>query len=254
MTAGEPNDEGANRSSPIERLPAQFGTGPTSQGAIAAAVAFLSTAYPSAAVAVAAVGAFLPALGQKLNDIQNARTEELLAGAVTESALTPESVVRQLVERDDLSLLAAEALDAARRTRLPGKASTLGRCLGSILADDAQIDVESIWVRIISTVEPPHIRVLKFLLEQNATMGTGSTLWGAGAELTVTEMGARLGLDEAVLPLVQDLLGAGLVWTQDVVTSKTGGAPGAFDQVVQATKLGAQLFARLSQSDLTEMN
>jgi hypothetical protein len=36
-------------------------------------------------------------------------------------SMTVEDVVQQLVERDDLVLMTAEALDAARRTRLRGR-------------------------------------------------------------------------------------------------------------------------------------
>lgn len=196
---------------------------------------------------MAGLGAAVQGLGESLTKIEQSRLVELLSGSAREAALSPDKIVEQLTERPDLTVLAAEAIDAARRTTLNGKAAALGKCLGAILNDDALIDLESIWIRIVATVEPPHIRVLKFLLEHTGTMGTGSTLWGTGPVMTITEMGQRLGLDEAVFPLVQDLVGAGLVTTQGI-PSPVSTDP--FDQPAKATRLGAQLFARLSDASL----
>ena len=89
-------------------------------------------AYPPVTIPLAGAGAALQAVGDRLNTLQHVRTSELLAAVSTESSLTPEKVVRALLDRDDLVLLAAEAIDAARRSRLPGKAATLGQSLGSV--------------------------------------------------------------------------------------------------------------------------
>ncbi|MFC9334007.1 MULTISPECIES: hypothetical protein [Arthrobacter] len=233
-------------------LPHQYGLGATGKGTLASAVAFLSAAYPAAAIPLAGAGAALQAVGERLNTLQEVRTSEVLAAASKESSLSAEEVVRELIERDDLVLLATEAIDAARRSRLPGKAATLGQSLGAILADDAVLDLESVWIRIVSVVEPPHIRILGLFLEHTGTMGTGSTLWGRKADPhTVEEVGERLGLGEAVLPLVQDLLAAGLLASAGVAGVHSG-VPDAFGQSIHATTLGAQLFARLSQAGLVE--
>ncbi|WP_193341954.1 hypothetical protein [Pseudarthrobacter sp. AB1] len=58
-----------------------------------------------------------------------------MTAARRESSLSVEEVVEQLIERDEIVLLAAEAIDAARRTRLPGKARALGASRGSLLAE-----------------------------------------------------------------------------------------------------------------------
>lgn len=251
MNSGGPQDDGPEENPPLESLPPQTGLGPVGQGVLAAAVELVSAAYPSAAVVLAGAGAFLPAIGKRLGEIQSERTEELLAGVLAESALTAEDVVTQLIERDDLALLAAEALDAARRSRLAGKAAVLGRSLGSILSDDALIDSESVWIRIVSVVEPPHIRILGLFLDHTATMGSGSKLWGRkDSPRTIDEVGEELGLGEAVLPLVQDLLSAGLLATPGVA-SVDRGIPDVFGQSIHATTLGAQLFARLTIAGLT---
>lgn len=247
------DDHGLEENPPLESLPPADRARTVGQGALAAAVELVSVAYPSAAIILTGAGAFLPAIGKKLAEIQSERTEELLAGVIAESALTAEDVVTQLIERDDLAFLAAEALDAARRSRLAGKGAVLGRSLGSILNDDALIDAESVWIRIVSVIEPPHIRILGLFLNHTATMVSGSKLWGRkSSPRTIDEVGEVLGLGEAVLPLVQDLLSVGLLATPGVASIDMG-IPDVFGQSIHATTLGAQLFARLTIAGL-ELN
>ena len=244
----------------IEPLPQQVGLGPGGKASMAAAAAGLNLAIPGITVPTAAVTAGILALGDKLNKQQERRLLEVLKAAAEKAGTNAEEVIQHLLEREDLILLAAEAIDAARRSRLEGKARALGQSLGSILADDALIDLESVWIRILSTVEPPHIRILGMLLEHTATMGTGSELWGTGPMLKVSDIGDRLGLQEAVLPLIEDLMRSGLLMdpgAEGLVTEDEGIyelAPDAFGRPVKATTLGAQLFARLSVAGLADSN
>ncbi len=163
--------------------------------------------------------------------------------------------MHQLIERDDFALLAAEAIDAARRSRLEGKASALGRVLGSILADEALLEPEAVWIRIIGSVEPPHIRILQSLLEHRAHWGSGSETkyWQTGHGVKLSELGENVGLNQAVLPLVQDLSGAGLVVTSGI-QGVNSGVPDVYGQSVHATPLGAELFARLADAGATSPN
>jgi hypothetical protein len=192
--------------------------------------------------------------------LQQVRTAELLTAASRESSLSVEDVVEALTERDDLVVLAAEAIDSARKTRLPGKARALGESRGSILTDDALIDLDSVWIRIIGVVEPPHIRILGMFLDQTATMGNGSKLWGNGTILKVSDIGERLGLQEAVLLLIEDLTRSGLLMNPGSEAMKTEQEglnslpPDAFGQPLKATILGSQLFARLSVAGLADSN
>lgn len=62
-----------------------------------------------------------------------------------------------------------------------------------------------------------------------------------------------LGLGDAVLPLIQDLLAAGLLASAGV-PGVSSGIPDVSDQSIHATTLGCQLFARLSLAGLTESN
>ncbi len=235
----------------IEPLPHQHGLGPTGKAALAAGVALLSAAYPPAAVPLAGIGAGLQALGEKFNSLQQTRTAELLAAASEESSQSLEDVVASLIARDDLALMAAEAIDAARRSRLPGKARVLGQSLGSILADDSLIDLESVWIRVLTAIEPPHVRIMGLFLEHTGTMGTGSKLWGKGTTVKVSHIGEKLGLGQAVLPLIQDLIRSGCLMDPGVngMTSQT---PNAYEQSLVATDVGAQLFARLSVAGIEE--
>jgi hypothetical protein len=237
----------------IEPLPHQYGLGPAGKGALAAGVALLSAAYPPAAVPLAGIGAGLQALGEKFNSLQQTRTAELLAAASEESSQSFEDVVAALIERDDLALIAAEATDAARRSRLPGKARVLGQSLGSILADDSLIDLESVWIRVLTAIEPPHVRIMGLFLEHTGTMGTGSKLWGKGTIVKVSDIGEKLGLGQAVLPLIQDLIRSGCLMDPGV-NGMTYEMPDAYGQSLVATDVGAQLFARLTVAGIEESN
>jgi hypothetical protein len=253
MSNRMPNEDEQNLESEIlpvyEPLPKQVGLGPVGKGVAAASASALAAAFPASGAVIAGVVAAMHSFGDKLNRQKDERTIELLESASAESALSPEDVVRRLIDNDDLALIAAEAIDAARRSRLKNKAAALGKSLGSILADDALIDLESVWIRIIATVEPAHIRVLEFFLEHTGTMGTGSTLWGTGRMAKVSEVGEQLGLQEAILPLVQDLIGAGLLMDPGA-PGMTYEMPDAYGKTFKATPLGAQLFARLSDAGL----
>lgn len=232
-------------------LPKQAGTGPLGKGTIAGGAAALNVLVPGIAIPVAGVVAALQALGDRLNKQHEERLFELLESAAEVAALTPESVVRKIIARQDLVLLTAEAVDSARRTRVQGKARLLGRSLGAILTDDARIDPESIWLRIMGVVEPVHLRLLHLILGPNN--GTSPGKWAPSFPLTVEDIGYRLGLREAVLPVVQDLLRAGLV----IHPSGNGlsfGSPDAFGQSIQATQLGAELFDRLSMAEPADAN
>ncbi len=229
----------------IEPLPPQVGRGAAGKGMSAAVTSLLATAFPPAAPAIVGGSAAMQAFGDRLNQQQQESLTTVVRNAQEECGLTPESVILRLAEDEDLCLLAAEAIDAARRSRLRTKAAALGSSLGSIISDATLIDLESVWIRILSTVEPSHVRILALFLENTATMGSGSTLWGQGKAWRVHEIGTETGLHEAALPLVQDLMRAGLLMDPGDSGLRMGKA-NAFSSVFVATPLGSQLFARLS--------
>ena len=223
----------------------QVGRGPMGKGLTAGVTSLIAAAFPPATPAIVGASAAMQAIGDKLNALQQERVTSLLVGAKAECGLEAEEIIMWLVEDEGLCLLAADAIDAARRSRLKTKPAALGNCLGSILADATLIDIESVWIRIIAVLEPPHVTILRSFLEHTATTGSGSTLWGPGPAMRVSELGAQTGLDEAVLPLVQDLLSAGLLM-ECAPGGLVIGGPDAFGREIQATTLGSQAFARLS--------
>lgn len=233
----------------IEPLPPQVGRGLAGKGLTAGATSLLASAFPPLAPVIVGTSAAMQAFGDRLNQRQQESLANLVQSAQNECGMDAEEVVKRLAEDEDLCLLAAEAFDAARRSRLKTKAAALGTSLGSLLADATLIDLESVWIRIISVLEPPHVRILALFLEHTATMGTGSTIWGTGHTMRISEVGSQTGLNEAALPLIQDLMSAGLL----VEVPPNGlviGGPDAFGREVRATTLGAQAFARLSVAAL----
>jgi hypothetical protein len=231
----------------IEALPEQVGTGALGKAMLAAGVGLLSAAFPPGAVAFAAMGAATQEIGESLNRIQKERTGELLWHAALKSALTPDEVVQRLLADDEHTLLAAEALDAARRTRVKEKTRALGESLGAIVADDAAIDPESIWVRILTSIERPHVRLLSLFLH-GSTLKNGAKYWRPGSAITVREAGDKLGLADAVLPLIQDLVRCGLVISPGIDGGSAAEPELALDglnQKMTATWLGPELFLRL---------
>lgn len=225
----------------------QAGTGDTGKVVLATAGAALGVLVPPAAVPIAAGVAALEVWREKLYKQQEQRVETVLQSASEQSDLGPEEVVKRIIEDDDLTLLMAEAVDAARRSRLSSKAAALGRSLGEILKDDALLDREAIWVRILSVIEPPHLRVMKHYVK-GAKLGNGSTYWKPGVAVSVRTVSEHLRIEGAVLPLVQDLLRCGFLMRPggiDGGTAESVYTPDSLNEDLRSTWLGAELFQRL---------
>lgn len=254
MKAGDGTGESYTGEPDIEVLPPQYGTGDVGNVAMAGAITALSAAIPPAAIVIAMAGASLLAWGERLGKVDQERTGELIWYAATKSNLPPEELVEKLLKDDNFILLATEALEAARRTRIKEKIKALGDSLGALVADDARIDSESIWIRILSSIEGPHVRLLSLFLN-GSRLKDGSTYWKPVGPVNVRDAANTLGLEDAVLPLVQDLLRNGLIMSPgiDPGTLETGliptselAADGLNSRFV-ATWLGAELFKRLGQ-------
>jgi hypothetical protein len=229
----------------FEPLPDQVGTGDGAKAVLAVGGALLAGDVSGASVPVAV--ALLEGWREKFQKHQEKRREDLIRAASTESSMDPEEAVRRIADDDRLTFLALEALEAASRTRLDSKAAALGRSLGKILQDDARIDKESIWIRILSVIEPPHIRVLQYFVS-GRTLSVGGTYWTPKGEVSVRKVSEGLGLEDAVLPLIQDLLRCGLLMNPGGVdggTPETAYTPDSLNEDLRATQLGAELFSRL---------
>jgi hypothetical protein len=76
-------------------------------------------------------------------------------------------VVERLIASDEGLALLASALNAATRTALDQKVEALGRSLGTLASEPALIDPESIWIRILSDIEGPHVRLMQELCKED---------------------------------------------------------------------------------------
>ena len=231
----------------FEPLSEQFGTGDGGKIVLATLGAGLAAAAPEISVPLAAGVAALDALRDKVHNQQKRRHGTVIQAASEMANTSPEDVVRQITGNDTYALLAAEALDAAGRARLDSKVASLGRSLGALLQDDALVDRESIWIRILSTIESPHVRVLRYFVS-GKTLANGQTYWTPGTQVSVRTVSEGLGLEDAVLPLVQDLLRCGLLMSPGGIDGGTPDSvytPDALNEELRATQLGAELFVRL---------
>lgn len=252
---GEAEGPSAEEADDIEPLPKQYGLGPVGKAIAAGAATGLGSAATAGgalpvAMTIAAAHAATQEIGARMNKIHAEREAELLNQAAATSSLTAKELIRRILEDDELTLLAAEAVDSARRTRVKEKVRALGRSLGAIVADTAQVDEEGIWIRILASMEPPHIRLLAMFL-RGATLANGATYWRPGSALTVREAGDSLGLEDAVLPLIQDLVRCGLIMSPGI-DGINGGSPSSsplaadgLNEKMTATWLAPKLLQRL---------
>ena len=142
---------------PIEEPAAQVGTGPWGDAALAASASLLGGMVPPAAPYIAGGVVLLRDLGKRVSGHIAKRDELLLDSGSRASGLDPAILIDRLLGDEELTMLAASAIDASRRSRMPEKARMLGRCLGAIAADDARIDEEALWVGLSArTSKSPH--------------------------------------------------------------------------------------------------
>lgn len=250
----EAKDPGTGNESEIEPLPEQIGFGPWGKAIAAGTVAGLGSLATAGgalplAMSLAAGNAATQEIATRMKKIHNEREAELLGQAAATSSLSAEELTRRILDDEELTLLAAEAVDSARRTRLKEKVRALGKSLGAIVADKAYVDPESIWIRILGSLERPHIRLLGLFLD-GSMLRNGETYWRPRRAVTVREAGQVLGLDDAVLPLIQDLVRFGLIMSPGIDID--GGSPSSsplaadgLNEKMTATWLGPQLFVRL---------
>ncbi|WP_405472636.1 hypothetical protein [Paenarthrobacter ilicis] len=251
---GEAEDLWTENEGGVEPLPKQVGFGPLGKAIAAGTVTGLGSIATAGgalpiAIGLSAANAATQEIASRMKKIHDEREAELLGHAAATSSLSAEELIRRILGDEDLTLLAAEAVDAARRTRLKEKVRALGHSLGTIVADEARVDPESIWIRILGSLERSHIRLLGLFLS-NKKLLNGGTYWRPGSAITVREAGVHLGLEDAVLPLIQDLVRFGLIMSPgvDIDGGSASSSPIAADglnEKMTATWLAPQLFVRL---------
>jgi hypothetical protein len=157
------------------------------------------------------------------------RVEEMALTAVEASGLDAEELLGRIAESEQLSVLFAIAVEAARRSQLQAKVRALGRAVasGALAADEATVDEAQLVAATLATLEAPHIRALLLLSkaksdgpsdEAGKPTETGKadvpTALKPTRERTVAELirkglGTTVEASEAILAI---LANNGLVW------------------------------------------
>lgn len=234
----------SSEDAPFEEPADQIGAGPWGDAAIATVASLLGASVPAAAPYIAGGAVLLRDLGKKVSGHIAKRDELLLDSGSRASNLNPEALIEQLMVHEELTMLAASAIDAARRSRMREKARMLGRCLGTIAADEARIDEEALWVDIIARIERPHLKVAKLFVGDGGQFGTGQPLPLILPPKTPEKIGDETGLGALVLPLVQDLLLVGVLIKPGIEGARLV-TPDAYKDDVMAGPLVGELLSRL---------
>lgn len=127
---------------------------------VAAVVASVAAANPELGV-LAGVG--MPAFEHALRlwrEAQGLRAAQALSIASDEAGMSAEAMLIRIAEDEQMLGLMAAAVTAAGNSAMHEKVAALGRSLGALAADPAKIDPEALWIRILSELEAPHVRVL----------------------------------------------------------------------------------------------
>jgi hypothetical protein len=130
-----------------------------SAAAIAASVA---TVNPMSGVVLAGALPVLDAGIERARQRRRAAMNETLATGADAAGLPVEALVDRLTADPAKTLLMVTALEAAAQTAWRRKMRVLGRALatGVLLEDDAKVDEEQGWIRLIQGIEPPHLRIM----------------------------------------------------------------------------------------------
>lgn len=229
---------------PVEEPTPQVGAGPLGDAALATGASLLSTLMPPAAPYIEGGAVLLRDFGKRVSGHVAKRDELLLDSSSRASGLNPAALIERMMVDEELTMLAASAIDASRRSRMSEKARMLGRCLGEIAADDARIDEESLWVDIISRIERPHLKVVTLFVGYGGEFGTGQPLPLVLPPKSSEEIGEATGLGALVMPLIQDLLRTGIL-IKPGAESMTYEMPDAYKEGVKAGPLVGELLSRL---------
>lgn len=228
----------------IEDPIAQVGAGPWGDAALAASASLLGGLVPPAAPYIAGGVVLLRELGKRVSGHVAKRDELFLDSGSRASGFDPAILIERLLADEGLTMLAASAIDASRRSRMPEKARMLGRCLGAIAADDALIDKEALWVDIIARIERPHLKVASLFVGDGGKFGTGQPLPLILPPKSPEAIGEATGLGALAMPLIQDLLLAGIL-IKPGAEGMTYEIPDAYKEGVKAGPLVGELLSRL---------
>lgn len=238
---------------PIEEPIAQVGVGPWGDAVLAASASLLGVLVPPAAPYIAGGIVLLGDFGKRVSGHVAKRDELLLDSGARASGLEPAILIERLLIDEELTMLAASAIDASRRSRMHEKARMLGRCLGAIAADNALIDEEALWVDIIGRIERPHLKVASLFVGDGGKFGNGQPLPLILPPKSPEAIGEATGLGALVMPLIQDLLLAGIL-IKPGTEGITSGTLDANKEGFKAGPLAGALLSRLWDAQQEENN
>jgi hypothetical protein len=249
MTGAEGTDDN-------DSMSRQVGRGPVGKGVTTTVAAALAAA--SGPLAPAVMGAFtaMEAFGDKLNATVARRDAVVVEAAAERAGLDVEEALKKIMKNERLLIVAGLAIDAARRTTMRDKARLLGRSLGAILIDKTQIDEESMWISIISRLEPPHLRLLNQFLLAPSDPDNHYGEWRKSGDRRIGDAGYKSKLGALVRPLSQDLVQLGLLECLPVSLQPFGSVDHSItwtdtDTWAHATPLAPELMKRLDEIGIT---
>jgi hypothetical protein len=193
---------------------------PSTSGSVGGALAGLAIAGPGGAVLGAAVGSVVQHVVDTALFRRWERAGQAIEVAASEANLSPDALLRRLLEDERLLDLAATVVAAASETALKAKIRALGKALasGALATDDATIDEHRFLVATLADLEAPHVRVLEQVTEPFPTYEVKTSRddpnprtlqvqgWG------LDDLGkAQPGLGGVVAPILSVLAGRGLI-------------------------------------------
>ncbi|WP_282947158.1 hypothetical protein [Cellulomonas endometrii] len=138
------------------------GVATTLRIAAAIAAASVATVNPVGGIVLAAGGPVVDAVIDRARQRRREALEYTLHMGAGVAGFTVEELVDRLTADPGKALVLMTALEAAAQTAWRRKMRVLGRALanGVLLDDDAKVDEEQAWIRLIQGIEAPHLRIL----------------------------------------------------------------------------------------------
>lgn len=154
------------------------------------------------------------------------RVGSLLDAAVSGSHEEQAEFIEQIAAEPRLASLLDFAVAAAARTRLEAKARALGRALalGTLTADDAEVNRADFFLRSIDALEVPHVQVLTRLGAENREQPGHLRILGISQLAREAPTASKV-----MVPVVSALEREGLVTRWYEGTFPGGGAVTRFD-------------------------
>lgn len=144
-----------------------------SSAAVAAGGAAIDS--PLAGLAAAGLLPFVDEAVRRWQARQARNVARALEVAVDSAAVPPEDLLRRLTGDPSRLALFGEALTAAATSAVDSKVRVLGRALasGALAEDEALVDEERLWTRILLDIEAPHLRIMDYLMRDDPREGRG---------------------------------------------------------------------------------